>query len=169
MWEFCGTVQQLFIDIKTAYDSFRRQLLYIIRIEFSELIKLDRIIEMYLNDTSYKIHIGTYLCNMIHIQNDLKQGDALLPLLFNFALEYVIRKVQESQVELKLNRTHQLVIFPDNVNLMGDNITIKKNTEALIDASKEADLEAQRKHVCVDVSSPQWSQSHNIKIVTDTL
>jgi hypothetical protein len=55
------------------------------------------------------------------IQNGLKQGDALLPLLLNFALEYAIRKVQENQVGLKLNGTHQPLC--DNID------TIKKSTE----------------------------------------
>jgi hypothetical protein len=73
------------------------------------------------------------------MQNGLKQGDALSPLLFNFALEYAIRKVQENQVGLKLNGTHQ---FLADVNLLGDNIdTVKKNTETLIDASKGVGLE----------------------------
>jgi hypothetical protein len=55
------------------------------------------------------------------IQNGLKQGDALSPLLFNFALEDAIRKVQENQVGLRL------LAYADDVNLLGDNIdTIKK-------------------------------------------
>jgi hypothetical protein len=60
----------------------------------------------------------------------------------NFASEYSIRKIQENHVGLKLNGTHQLLAYADNVNLLGDNIdTIKKNMETLVDASKEVGLE----------------------------
>jgi hypothetical protein len=82
------------------------------------------------------------LSDSFPIQNGLKQGDALSSLLFNFAFEYAIRKVQENQVGLKLNGTHQLLAYADDVNLLGDNLdTIKKNTKTLIDVSKEVGIE----------------------------
>jgi hypothetical protein len=109
MQEKNGSIHQIFIDFKRAYDSVRREVLYNILIEFGVPMKLVQLIKICLNETYRQVHIGKYISDSFPLQNGLKQGDALSPLLFNLALEYVIRKVGENQVEMKLNGTYQLM------------------------------------------------------------
>jgi hypothetical protein len=80
-------VHQLFIDFKKTYDSVREEVLYNVLIEFRVFVKLVRLIKLCVSETYSEVRIGKRLLDTFAIQNGLKQGDALLPLLFNFALE----------------------------------------------------------------------------------
>jgi hypothetical protein len=89
-------------------------------------------------------------------------------LLFNVALEYVIRKVEEYQVGLKFNGTHQLLVCAD-VNLLGSNTdTIKKKRDAFVDASKNVGLEINAEKTKYMLMSPHQNagQNHNMNMAS---
>jgi len=72
----------------------------------------------------------------------LKQGDALCPVLFNVALEYTIRRLQVIENGLKLHGKHNLLVYADDVNILGESVhIIKENAEVLLVASKETGLD----------------------------
>jgi hypothetical protein len=73
-WEYNGTVHQLFIDLKKAYDSVKREVLYNILLEFGLHKKLVRLIKMCLNETYSIFRVGKILSDKFPIQNGLKQG-----------------------------------------------------------------------------------------------
>jgi hypothetical protein len=97
----------------------------------------------------------------------LKEGDALSPLLFNFALEYAIRRVQVNQDDLKLNGTYQLLAYTDDDNILGGSVrAVKKNTEALVAATKDIGLEVNDDKTKYMVMSRDQiaGRNHSIKI-----
>jgi hypothetical protein len=80
-------------------------------------------------------------------------------LLFNFTLEYAIRRVQANQEGLKLNGTHQLLVYANDVIILGGSILrIIKKAEGLIIASKGIGLEVNAE------KTKYMVMSHNLKI-----
>jgi hypothetical protein len=89
----------------------------------------------------------------------------------NFALEYAIRKVQENQVSLELNGTHQLLVYSDNVNLLGNSInTIKENMQTLIEANRDIGLEinAEKTKYMIMSHNPNSGQNQNVRITNES-
>jgi hypothetical protein len=98
-----------------------------------------------------------HLSDVFPIKIGLKQGDALSPLFVNFVLEFAIRRVQVNQEGLKLNGTHQLLVYADDVTILGRSIrSVKKNTGVSAVASKAIRLEANaEKTKCIVMSQDQ--------------
>jgi len=166
-WEYNEAVHQLFIECKKAHDSVRRKVLYNILIQFGIPMKLVRLTKMCLTETYSRVRVGKNLPDIFPISNGLKQGDALSLLLFNVALEYATRRVQINQNGLKLNGTHQLLVYAHDVNvLVGSVHAVKINAEALVVASKEIVLEvgADKTKYMVMSRDQNAGRSHSVKI-----
>jgi len=170
-WEYSEPVHQLFIDFKKAYDSVRREVLYKILVEFGIPRKLVRLIKMSLTETYSRVQVGKNVSDRFPIRNGLKQGDALSPMRRNFALEYAIRRVQINQNGLKLNGTHQLQAYTDDVNILGGSIhTLKENSEALVAATREIGLEvnADKTKYMVVSRDQNAGRIHSVRIDNST-
>ena len=76
-------------------------------------MKLLNLIKMCLPETFSRFRVDEHMSDMFPRKNVLKQRGALLPLVFNFALKYVIR-----WVNLKLYSTHQLLVYAGDVNML---------------------------------------------------
>jgi hypothetical protein len=119
------------------------------------------------NETYSRDRVGKNLSETFPIRNGLKQGDSLSPLLFKFALEYAIERVQVKRDGLKLNVTYQLVAYADDVNILGGSAhTLKENAEALVVAAKEIGLEinADKSKFMVMSRAQNAGLGHSVKL-----
>jgi len=127
---------------------------------------------MSLTEKYSRVRVGKNVSDRFPNRNGLKQGDALSPVLFNFALGYAIRRVEENQDGLKQNSTHQLLAYADDVNILGGSIyTRKENAEALVDASREIGLEvnADKTKYMVMSRDQNAGQIHSVRIDNNTV
>ena len=87
--------------------------------------------------------------------------------MYRFALEYAIIRVQVNQHGLKLNGTHQLLAYADDVNILGGSVhKVKENAEALVVATKEVELEvnADKTKYMIMSRDQNAGRSHSMKI-----
>jgi hypothetical protein len=140
-------VHQLFIDFKKTYDLVKREVLYNILLEYDIPKKLVRLIKMCLNETYSKVRVGKLSEWPETRRCSIANG-------FQCFLEYAIRNIEENEVGLELNGTHQLLIYADDVNLLSDSInTIKENRNTLLEAGRDVGLEINAEKIVYDCIS----------------
>jgi len=126
---------------------------------------------MSLTETYSRVRVGKNVSDKFAIRNGLKQGDALSPMLFNFALEYAIKRVQVNQDGLKRNGTYQLLVYTGEVNILGGNMrTLKENAEALVAATREIGMEggaAKTKYMAMS-RDQNTGRIHNVRTDNST-
>jgi len=106
-----------------------REVLYNNLIEFGIAMKLVRLIEMCLTETYSRVRVGKNLSDILPFRNVSKKGDDLSPLLFNFSLEYAIRRVQVIQDGLKLSGTHHLLVYAEDINIWEEVYILQRKTQ----------------------------------------
>jgi len=131
----------IFVDFKQAYDSVNRQQLWIALRNFGIPEKLVKMIEICNSNTYCEVRYQGELSPQFEVQSGLKQGDVMFPILFNLALEKVIRDIPMNH-EMELNDRNIMLAYADDIVILGDtkNDIVIKVTEKLIESSHRMNL-----------------------------
>jgi len=109
----------VFVDFKQAHDSINRDQLWIALTNLGIPNKLIKMIKKSNSNTFCKVRWQGELSPLFEVKSGLNQGDALSPILFNFALEQVVRDVGEDRV-MELNKNMTMLAYADDVVILGN-------------------------------------------------
>jgi hypothetical protein len=126
----------LFIDFKAAYDSINREQLWNLMAEFEFPHKLIRLLKATLTDVVSCVKIEGTLSGTFKSEIGLRQGDGVSTMLFNIALEGVIRRAGVEKEGSIFTKSIQLLGFADDIDIIGRSVRAVK--DAFIKLEKEA-------------------------------
>jgi len=131
----------VFVDFKQAYDSISRNKLWKIMENFGISQKYIALVKMCNSNINLKIRFWQETSTQFKVQAGLRKGVALSPMLFNMALENVVKDMREDR-KMNLGELNVLLAYADDIVIMGnsrDNViqTIRK----LLKTSKRMGLE----------------------------
>lgn len=140
-WERNVNIYQIFVDFKQAYDSIQRKKLLQILLELGVPAKLVRLIQLTHLDTNARVRVQNTLTDAFQVNQGLKQGDGLAPMLFNLALEAVIRKTSIQRNYTLVNKSAQVIGYADDINIVGRSVrAVKECYSEIKEAAKEVGL-----------------------------
>lgn len=117
--EYKTNTYHLFVDFRAAYDSIKREQLYIAMLEFGLPLKLIRLTRMTLEGACCKVKIQNDKSMDFQCNKGLRQGDGLSCLLFNIALEKVIRDAEIQRDHTIFTKSVQLLGYDDDIDIIG--------------------------------------------------
>ena len=126
--EYGQPLYHLFIDYKAAYDSIARVELYTAMSEFGIPSKLIRLTRMTMTNVNSQVKVAGSLSRSFPVRNGLRQGDGLACVLFNLALEKVIRDANIYNRGTILHKSTQLLAYADDIDIMGRNLKAVQET-----------------------------------------
>ncbi|KAI8439123.1 hypothetical protein MSG28_012981 [Choristoneura fumiferana] len=119
-WEYAQSIHSLFVYFTKAYNSIDREALYSILLNFNIPRKPVAIITTATKNSVMRVRVGGELSEEFLLMTGLKQGDALSPVLFNWALEHVVRNVLALDVGVELSGRHTVIGYADDLALLGE-------------------------------------------------
>jgi len=92
-YEYAKDLHMVFVDYKQAYDSVNREQLCEALKTFGIPLKIIKMVQLCNSETYSKVKLGNEMSMAFKIKSGLRQGDAMSPILFNMALESVVREM----------------------------------------------------------------------------
>ena len=126
-WEYDKDTWHIFVDFKQAYDSVHRRSMWNILRSFRVPEKLIRLITACYRNTKGRVRIGGELTDLFEVRTGLKQGCPLSCLLFNLALEWVMRQTprEEDFIRMRNGASCDRLAYADDVDLMGQGLFLR--------------------------------------------
>lgn len=141
MWETKADVHQLFIDFKQAYDSIDRSFLWKAMRDLEIPPKYIRLAKATVEHSRSCVRVQGDLSRTFDVSSGLRQGDGLSPLLFNIALEKVIRNSSTNWTGTLIHKSQQIFAYADDIDVVGRSVTaVKRGLQDIEEAARPAGL-----------------------------
>jgi len=140
----------LFIDFKAAYESIDRSRLYAAMGELNIPQKLIALVMTTLNNTQCRVKIQNRLSAPINTKNGIRQGDALACLLFNIALEKVVRDAALNIRGTVFYKSVQIIAYADDIDIIG------RTQSAMIEAFSSLEKPAKDMNLLVNQEKTKY-------------